>query len=377
MKITTARIKEIIKEEVKAMAEAGGPAEWEKELAMANNVKALDGSPQLAPPGQLDDEQIEAYLEDLLNTLDLTDDQRNRLETIQHHILGGHTQAIDDMPPLKTTRNAPFADRDEFGNRTLNKEGLARIIHEETVKAIKEGVEDMRARNKKRKKRKDKETAKDSVDVRLPHKEGVVDMGGDDPEMGDDTDTAAALDRLSAQLRQGQDPKKIENDLANILAQLQAEMEGPDPAGYKGFRHGGYDDEPMEEGGQVINKDGEMIFTDTDGDASDKARMGARRNDYEKVLEKIANMIKSGKPQLAYDEALKMLSASSEKGRERANAIEPEDSLEGGEELEEGGAERQKREAAQKEKIEKLMRDQGLSRSEATKFAGRSYSQTR
>jgi len=142
MNITTKRIKEIIKEEVKAMTEAGGPAEWEKELAMANNVKALDGSPQLAPSAQLDDEQIEADIQEMLNTLDLTDDQRNTLETIQHHILGGD-MGIDDMPPLKTTRNSPFADRDEFGNRTLNKEGLARIIHEETVKAIKEGVVDM------------------------------------------------------------------------------------------------------------------------------------------------------------------------------------------------------------------------------------------
>tara|TARA_Y100001937_G_scaffold62720_1_gene86059 strand:- start:200 stop:991 length:792 start_codon:yes stop_codon:yes gene_type:complete len=205
MKITTKRLKEIIMEEVKALSE-NAPAE---EIEEARDDR--------------DDAQVMRDIEHMLETLKLSDEVRNELERILNELFKGRYGRDDKPSPVEPNPLASLS-MDHYGMSTpsfeegLTKKDLARIIHEETVKAIKEG-------------------------------------------------------------------------------------------------------------GQVINKDGEMIFTDTDGDASDKARMAARRNDYEKVLEKIANMIKSGKPQLAYDEALKMLSASSEKGRERANAIEPEDAL--------------------------------------------------
>lgn len=134
MNITTKRIKEIIMEEVKALAEAGDYHDF------GDPAELEDVSNQ---PRGLDDEQIEADIQEMLNTLDLTDDQRNTLETIQHHILGGRMGLDREDPPTNFDRHGPDASRDEFGNRTLNKEDLARIIREETVEAIKEGVVDM------------------------------------------------------------------------------------------------------------------------------------------------------------------------------------------------------------------------------------------
>ena len=108
----------------------------------------------------------------------------------------------EEKPKANFDRHGPDAKRDKDGNRInpkLKKEDIARIIHEETVKAVKEGIEDMRAKNKERKKRRDKETAKDSVDVRLPHKEGVVDMDGETVITGPDGDASPEARGLARQ----------------------------------------------------------------------------------------------------------------------------------------------------------------------------------
>ena len=49
----------------------------------------------------------------------------------------------EEKPKANFDRHGPGAKRDKDGNRVLNKEDIARIIHEETVKAVKEGVVDM------------------------------------------------------------------------------------------------------------------------------------------------------------------------------------------------------------------------------------------
>ena len=79
-------------------------------------------------------------------------------------------------------RNAPGAKRNADGSRSLE-----------------EGVEDMRTRNKERKKRRDQKTAKDSVDARLPHKEGVVDMDGETVITGPDGDASPEARGLARQ----------------------------------------------------------------------------------------------------------------------------------------------------------------------------------
>ena len=132
MKITTKRLKEIIMEEVKALSE-NAPEEEIEEGA-----------------GKLDDAQIMRDIKTMLKdkTLSLTDEQRNTLETILHHILGGR-MGIDDKPSRVEPDPLASLNMDHYGMSTpsfeegLTKKDLARIIHEETVKAIKEGVVDM------------------------------------------------------------------------------------------------------------------------------------------------------------------------------------------------------------------------------------------
>ena len=88
-------------------------------------------------------------------------------------------------------RHGPDAERDKDGNRVNPK-----LKKEE---ATQEGIEDMRARNKERKKRRDQETAKDSVDARLPHKEGVVDVDGETVITGPDGDASPEAQGLARQ----------------------------------------------------------------------------------------------------------------------------------------------------------------------------------
>ncbi len=295
MNITTKRIKEIIMEEVKALAEAGDYHDF------GDPAELEDVSNQ---PRGLDDEQIEADIQEMLNTLDLTDDQRNTLETIQHHILGGR-MGIDDMP----MRNAPFADRDEDGNRTLNKEDIARIIHEETVKAIKE----------------DRFTG------------GQIDIDPlSDEEHEASTDAYYALfDFLIDSELPGSKPSEKLKYALRWIAKFEQEGEAErahlsklKDAGVMGrFVRG------LKEG--VVDMDGETVITGPDGDASPEAQGLARQDDLQASMMKAALEIKNKKFEKAYETLLRALAAAGIEGGEALPG------LEGGEELEErhyGGA---------------------------------------